>query len=44
MLWNRSLEMRNVETGSLWSHILGEAMQGDLKGTTLQPLPTELVI
>jgi len=43
MLWNRSLVMRDAETGSLWSHILGEAMQGELKGTKLQPLSTELV-
>jgi hypothetical protein len=43
MLWNRSLVMRDAETGSLWSHIRGEAMQGELTGTKLQPLSTELV-
>ena len=29
MLWNRSLVMYDKETGTLWSHILGEAMQGN---------------
>jgi hypothetical protein len=43
MLWNRSLVMRDVETGSLWSHIRGEAMQGELTGSKLTPLSTELV-
>ena len=43
MLWNRSLVMRDAETGSLWSHIRGEAMQGELTGTKLVPLSTELV-
>ncbi len=36
MLWNRSLVMYDKETGSLWSHILGECMQGELKGTQLE--------
>lgn len=36
MLWNQSLVMRDVETGSLWSHILGECMEGPLKGKTLR--------
>ena len=31
MLWNRSLVMYDRETKSLWSHMLGEAMQGRLK-------------
>lgn len=39
MLWNRSLVMRDLETGSLWSHILGRAMDGPLKGQTLEILP-----
>jgi hypothetical protein len=42
MLWNRSLVMYDVETGTLWSHILGQAMQGELKGATLQMLPSEI--
>lgn len=40
MLWNRSLVMRDQETGSLWSHILGEAMAGNLKGQRLTVLPS----
>ena len=35
--------MMDVETGSLWSHILGEAMQGELKGTQLDSLPCDMV-
>lgn len=40
MLWNRSLVMMDQETESLWSHILGRAMQGDLEGTELESLPS----
>ena len=40
MLWNRSLVMYDRETGSLWSHILGEAMEGRLKGTQLKQIPS----
>jgi hypothetical protein len=40
LLWNRSLVMRDVETGSLWSHILGECMDGARKGETLETLPS----
>lgn len=43
MLWNKSLVMTDVETGSLWSHLLGRAMQGTLKGTELTALPSEIV-
>ena len=32
--------MRDLQTGSLWSHLLGEAMAGPLKGTTLKPIPS----
>lgn len=42
MLWNRSLVMRDLETGSLWSHILGRAMRGPLLGKVLTILPAEL--
>ena len=38
-LWNRSLVMYDKETDSLWSHILGEAMEGKLKGETLEQVP-----
>jgi hypothetical protein len=43
MLWNRSLVMIDSETKSLWSHILGQAMRGPLKGTALKPLPADMV-
>jgi hypothetical protein len=43
MLWNRSLVMIDEETRSLWSHLLGEAMQGPLKGTLLESVPAEMV-
>ena len=39
MLWNRSLVILDAETKSLWSHILGRAMQGPLEGETLEALP-----
>lgn len=32
--------MYDRETNSLWSHILGEAMQGQLQGTRLQQIPS----
>jgi hypothetical protein len=38
MLWKRSLVMRDVETGSLWSHLLGKSMRGKLKGAELEVL------
>ena len=31
--------MVDKETGSLWSHLLGESMRGELKGTLLETLP-----
>ena len=31
------------ETKSLWSHILGKAMRGELEGTRLEMLPAEMV-
>ena len=43
MLWNRSLVMIDEETRSLWSHLLGEAMQGPLQGTQLEAVPAEMV-
>lgn len=42
LLWNRNLVMYDAETDSLWSHLLGEAMQGELKGTKLEMLPSEM--
>ena len=32
--------MVDEQTRSLWSHILGEARQGDLKGTRLETVPS----
>lgn len=40
LLWNRSLVMYDRETGSLWSHILGQAMQGPLTGKELKQVPS----
>ncbi len=39
-LWNRSLVMIDSQTGSLWSHLLGEAMEGPLKGEELAIIPS----
>lgn len=39
-LWKRSLVMIDKPTGSLWSHILGKAMAGELKGTELESIPS----
>lgn len=38
----RSLVMADEETGTLWSHLLGEAMAGKLKGTELERLPSAM--
>ncbi len=32
--------MRDLETNSLWSHILGKAMRGELEGSSLKILPS----
>ena len=40
MLWQRNLVMQDKETKSLWSHMLGKAMRGKLKGTELQTIPS----
>ncbi len=42
MLWEGSLVMVDSETGSLWSHLLGEAMRGKLQGQTLDVIPSVL--
>ena len=42
MLWNRSLVMQDLETKSLWSHLLGKSMEGPLEGTQLQSIPASL--
>ena len=38
-LWRNSLIMEDRETGTLWSHITGEALDGPLAGTQLVQLP-----
>lgn len=38
-LWGRSLVMGDKETGSDWSHILGQCMAGKMKDKKLQILP-----
>jgi len=40
MLWNRSLVMYDAETMSHWSHLLGEAMDGPLRETKLEQIPS----
>lgn len=42
MLWQRSLVIRDMETGSLWSHLLGQCMQGPLKDRTFDFIPATL--
>lgn len=41
-LWGASLVMGDKETGSEWSHILGESMAGPLQGTTLEIIPSAM--
>ena len=41
-LWNRSLVMIDEETKTLWSHLLGRGMQGELAGTQLKTLSSVL--
>ena len=40
-LWNGSLVMIDLETRSLWSHILGECVHGPLKSEELQHLTAD---
>ena len=42
MLWNDSLVMKDLETESLWSHLLGRAMSGPLESTELEIVPSVL--
>ena len=39
-LWGHSLVMQDQETGSQWSHILGRAMEGRLRGAALDVIPS----
>jgi hypothetical protein len=38
-LWRNSLVMQDKETGTYWSHVNGEAIEGPLKGTKLTMIP-----
>ncbi len=38
-LWRNSLVMQDKETGTHWSHVNGEALEGPLKGTKLARIP-----
>jgi len=38
-LWRNSLIMQDKETGSLWSHITGECLEGEYLGTQLEMIP-----
>lgn len=42
-LWNSNLVMYDRKTDSLWSQVLGEAIVGELTGTKLGLLPTDLM-
>jgi Protein of unknown function (DUF3179) len=43
MLWGDSVVLNDVETGSEWSHMLGRAMAGPLKGKELKVIPSVMV-
>ena len=38
-LWRNSLIMQDKETGSLWSHVTGECLEGEFKGAELKMIP-----
>jgi hypothetical protein len=39
-LWRNSMIMQDDQTGTLWNHLTGEAMEGPLKGQQLEPIPS----
>jgi hypothetical protein len=39
-LWRNSLIMQDLETGSLWSHVTGEALHGTAAGRRLEVIPS----
>ena len=41
-LWRRSLVMRDVETGTLWSHLLGRGMEGKHIDYQLETIPSAM--
>ena len=42
MLWDYSLVMQDEESGSYWSHILGDCTEGQHKGKSLEMIPSVL--
>ena len=38
-LWRNSLIMQDKETGSLWSHVTGECLEGEYEGMQLEMIP-----
>lgn len=42
-LWNSNLVMYDRKTESLWSQILGEAIVGEMTGTKLKVLPSDMI-
>ncbi len=38
-LWRNSLVMQDIETNSLWSHVTGEALEGEAAGRWLTMIP-----
>lgn len=43
-IWKNDLVMYDVRTGSRWTQVGGEAIQGQLHGETLELLPSRLVL
>ena len=41
-IWQRALVLKDQSSGSLWSQMLGKAMQGQREGQALQVIPTVL--
>ena len=39
-LWRTSLNMQDLETGSLWSHVTGQALHGTAAGRRLEVIPS----
>lgn len=42
-LWNSNLVMYDRKTNSLWSQVLGEAIVGEMTGTKLKILPSDIM-
>lgn len=42
-LWNSNLLMYDRKTNSLWSQVLGEAVVGEMTGTKLKVLPSDIM-